>query len=308
MRRVGVVAKKSLKNAECVFTSLRIWLEKRGLEVFFDEDTAEKIAHPVKSLRWEEFSGKVDWMVVLGGDGTFLRAVRHLHNMQVPILGVNFGSLGFLTEVPLEDMFYNIDCIIKGKFEVEERTFLKVQICRNTKIISTHYALNEVVFTKGTLARIIELDASIDNLFINTFHADGLIISTPTGSTAYSLSAGGPILFPKLDALIITPICPHTLTNRPIVIPDTGVVRISLKSENEVVFLTVDGQVGLKMKHGDIAEMQKASHSLLMIQPREKNYYEVIRSKLGWGKGVKKQNINDKKKGIEKLLGASNKV
>jgi len=289
MKRVGIVAKKSLKGAEDVFIFLNDYFKKRALRAYFEERTAGKISIPVDSLPLDLFAENVDLVIVLGGDGTFIKAVRSIYGTKIPILGVNFGSLGFLTEIPLEDMAFNLDCVLDGKFEVQERILLEVKIHRDNKVAAVYHALNEVVFTKGALARIINLEATIDGTLINTFNADGLILSTPTGSTAYSLSAGGPIVFPTLKAFVLTPICPHTLTNRPIVLPDTGVVRIKLKSKKDTVFLTVDGQVGLEMKAGDMAEMSKAPHNLFMIQPKGKSYYEILRSKLKWGLNVKKQ-------------------
>jgi len=289
IKRVGIVVKRSLSGAEGVFDFLDNWLRKRGLDVFFEESAARKAKK--QPIKLSELSQKVDLVIVLGGDGTFIRAARSIYGTKIPILGVNFGSLGFLTEVTLEDLSSNLECIVNGEYEIQERMLLEISLCCADGVVKKYHALNEVVFTKGALARIIELEATIDGVFINRFNADGLIFSTPTGSTAYSLSAGGPIVFPTLGALVLTPICPHTLTNRPIVLPDTGLVRITHKSKDGNIFLTIDGQIGLEMRPNDVAEMKKAPHKLLMIQPRGKNYYEILRSKLKWGQNVVPANL-----------------
>jgi len=222
-------------------------------------------------------------VLVLGSDGTMLSVHRLVAGKGIPVLGVNLGSLGFLAEVSKEDIFTSVEKMLAGGCRVEERLMLKAMIQRKGETIEEYRVLNDVVINKGALARIIDLETFIDKTYVTTFKADGLIISTPTGSTAYSLSAGGPILYPTLESIVVTPICSHTLTNRPIVLPDQVVIEIGLKSLSEDVFLTLDGQVGCSLKPDDIIEIRKAEYKARLLVPGEKGYFDVLRTKLKWG-------------------------
>jgi NAD+ kinase len=225
----------------------------------------------------------VDVSVALGGDGTILGVARILGDVDVPILAVNLGGLGFLTEIPLPELFHSLDRVFSGDYKILERSMLNARLIRENREIAKQRVLNDVVINKAALARMIDLETTIDNQSVTTFKADGLIISTPTGSTAYNLAAGGPILYPRLRATVLTPICPHTLTNRPIVVPETSIIRVQLITRKEDVTLTLDGQIGFEMLPKDTVEIRKAAKSLKMIQFPENNFFDVIRKKLHWG-------------------------
>jgi NAD+ kinase len=222
-------------------------------------------------------------MIVLGGDGTLLATARLLAGRPTPILAVNLGSLGFLTGVTLEDLYPLLELVLAGKQSLDTRKMLLVELKRNGQSVARYRALNDAVLNKAALARIMDFDVSIDGEFIARFKGDGLIISTPTGSTAYSLAAGGPILFPAVDAFVITPICPHTLTNRPLVIPDTCQVEVVVKAGQDVAYLTVDGQVGVDVRGEDRVTVSRSDSVIHLIRPPERGYFEVLRSKLKWG-------------------------
>jgi NAD+ kinase len=225
----------------------------------------------------------VDLLIVLGGDGTLLSAARSLGDHPVPILPVNLGGLGFLTSVTLAELYPILEEVLSGRSRVSERTQLDTKVLRVGKVVARHRALNDVVLNKGALARIIDLKLHVDGDYVSSYKADGLILSTPTGSTAYSLAAGGPIVYPKVAAFIVTPICPHTLTNRPLVIPDTSQVEISFRAGDEPVFLTLDGQVGVELEHADKISVAKAAQPLRLVRPARKTYFEILRNKLKWG-------------------------
>lgn len=226
----------------------------------------------------------VDWVVVLGGDGTLLGAARRVGRFGSPILGVNLGGLGFLTGIPFERLYPVIEMMINGRLEVESRVMLETKVLRKRKVVCRFEVLNDVVINKGTLARIIDLGVAINEEFLTTFRADGLIISTPTGSTAYNLSAGGPILYPTMETFILTPICPFTLTNRPIIIPDTSVIQIKIKNESEeAVLLTFDGQVGFDLYYDDKVIIRKSEKKIKLFRPPDHSYFNILRTKLMWG-------------------------
>jgi NAD+ kinase len=202
----------------------------------------------------------------------------------VPILGVNLGSLGFLTEITLNELYPSVERCLAGDFEVSERMMLVASVERDGEVVETHRVLNDVVINKGALARIIDMETAVNGRYLTTFKADGLIVSTPTGSTGYSLSANGPIIHPELECISITPICPHTLTNRPLVMAGDARIAITLDSTiDEAVFLTLDGQVGVKLSCGDVVQISKSGHSTRLVQSRSKDYFEVLRTKLKWG-------------------------
>jgi NAD+ kinase len=283
MERVGIIAKIHTPGIREILEKLHQWLTERHIQVFFDQRTGTLLDNPKEIHPKAKIPSLVELIIVLGGDGTFLSVARLVGGKDVPILGVNLGSLGFLTEITLDEMYLSLEQIHKNEFTTTQRLLLKAYISRDEERIAEYLTLNDVVITKSALARIIDLQAYINDQYVTTYKADGLIIGTPTGSTAYNLSAGGPIVHPDMHALIMTPICPHTLTNRPIVIPDTSVISITLQSENEDVFLTLDGQVGFALRYRDIVLVKKADHMISVIRSPQKNYFEVLRTKLKWG-------------------------
>lgn len=252
-------------------------LEKeKGLAVYWDEKE-----EPLEGLGLSQ--KPLDLVVVLGGDGTLLKAVRLYGALEAPILGVNLGGLGFLTEIALEELPLLIEKILQGNYQTEPRMVLTGRIVRGDEDLPPLSFLNDVVINKGVLARIIDLETSIDGQFLTSYRGDGLIVSTPTGSTAYNLAAGGPILHPSLKTIILTPICPFTLTNRPIIVQDNVVIDIRLGSKAKEVWLTFDGQVGYPLREGDVVRIEKAVKSILLIKNPFKNYFEILRTKLKWG-------------------------
>jgi NAD+ kinase len=222
-------------------------------------------------------------IIVLGGDGTLLSVARLVGDHEVPILGVNLGGLGFLTEITLEELYRVLERVVQGDFVTDERVVLNAAVIRRGERMVEFTVLNDAVINKGALARIVDLETTINGEYLTTFKSDGLIISTPTGSTAYNLSAGGPIVYPSLHCIIITPICPHTLTNRPIMIPDDVEIRAMLKTKQQEVILTLDGQQGFTLEFEDVVEVRKAEGRILLIKSPYRHYFEVLREKLKWG-------------------------
>jgi NAD+ kinase len=227
--------------------------------------------------------GRVDLLVVLGGDGTLLATARALNRKPVPILAVNLGGLGFLTVITREELYATLEMALAGELHTERRVQIEGDLVRADEVISSFLALNDVVLNKGAIARILDFDVLVDGRFISTYKSDGLIVSTPTGSTAYSLAAGGPIVAPSVEAFIVTPICAHTLTNRPLVLRDTAQIEVVVKSQREAAYLTVDGQVGLAAHSEDIVRLRKAASCVEIVQPPSKDYFEILRQKLKWG-------------------------
>lgn len=266
IKSVGIVIKPNHTEAAETAHELSVWLGERGI-----------------SARQKDFDN-VDLAVVLGGDGTMISAARFLQNSDVPVLGINYGSLGYLTEFRIEELYDALDTVLAGNYELDKRVTLDVTHTRNSKELSKNRVLNDVVINKAALARIINIEATLDGLYVNDFRADGLIISTPTGSTAYNLSAGGPIVFPSMNAFVVTPICPFTLSNRPIVVPDEAEIELRLKTENEEVALTLDGQIGFELTAQDIIKVTKSKTTLNLIKPHNRNYFDVLRNKLKWGR------------------------
>ena len=284
MKKIGVIAKAQTPGIQKVMEGLTSWLTGRGCEVFMDNDTAAilDIRSPYKKSK---IPSLVEMIIVLGGDGTLLSVARLVEGKAIPILGVNVGGLGFLTEVTHEELYQTLEKVFNNEFIMEERLLLKAQIFRHGELVARSFALNDVVVSKGTLAKMIKLEIYVNNQFVTVLRGDGVIIATPTGSTAYSLSAGGPILHPSVDALILTPICPHTLTNRPIVIPDRVKIETILKSKDEGVMATFDGQVGFSLRQEDVVEICASETKTKLIHSPAINYYEVLRRKLKWGEG-----------------------
>ncbi len=280
---VGIVYKHDHKPAKIEAVRLEHWLKAMGIKVFSKEMVAEKF--PANHSRKPSFPKKLDWVIVLGGDGTLLGAAREIGKYGVPILGVNLGGLGFLTKIPLNRLYPVVELLLDGQFEVETRLMLQTRVIRRRREVVKFSVLNDVVINKSTLARVIELDVSIDDEPLTTFRADGLIIATPTGSTAYNLAAGGPILYPTLNAFILTPICPFTLTNRPLIIPNTSVIKVLFgKQSEDKVVLTFDGQVGFELDYEDEIHISKSNEYITLIKPpNDTGYFSILRTKLMWG-------------------------
>lgn len=272
---LAVFRKKTTPLARDVAHHLEDWARERGLEVL-DEDGL------VRRLASAGCAG-VDLLVVLGGDGTLLSAVRALDGCEVPILGVNLGHLGFLTEIGLEELYPTLERVLAGGVSAEPRTTLEGTVERRGEVVGRYHVLNDIVVNKGTLARISELEVRVDGRYLTNYRADGLIVATPTGSTAYSLSAGGPILSPQLPAVVLCPICPHTLTHRPLLLDDSAVVEVRLVSKNGEVFLTLDGQEGFELQEDDVLRVTKGPRRVLLVQSAGRDYFQLLRTKLVWG-------------------------
>jgi NAD+ kinase len=277
-----MVLKPNKPDALSLAREVLQWMAKHQVEIMLEEGVAKELDHPLFCLR-SEMGGRIDFLIVLGGDGTLLSAVRDLGDRQVPILGVNLGGMGFLTEITLDELFQVLEQLLKGTLRTEMRKRLAVSVFHNGKKLCEYCVLNDGVITKGVLARIIHLRMSIDGHDVTTYHGDGVIISTPTGSTAYSLAAGGPIVYPTMDTILITPICPHTLTNRPLLIPDRARVEFTLESRESDVHLTLDGQVGCPLHPFDRVAITQAAHPVVFIKSPFKDYFEILRTKLKWG-------------------------
>ena len=289
IKRIGIVVKPHQPDALQTLCRLTEWLSQRDIKlVGGPEIERERIEHEtgcaIESVKEEALAKTVDLMLVLGGDGTMIATARMLGDIEVPVMGVNYGGLGYLAEFPLEELFSALEAILAGDYKVQERLMLTVELRRGEELITKNRVLNDVVVNKSALARIIEIETYLNNQFLNRFRADGLIVSTPTGSTAYNLSAGGPIIFPSMNAVVITPICPFTLSNRPIVVPDDSVIEVRLMTKNEEVALTLDGQVGFPLQAGDRALIRKSNATFNLVQPANRNYFDVLRDKLKWGR------------------------
>lgn len=280
--RVGVVSKPHRTEFARNLDEILTWLRRRGCETLVEESVLENFGlsgHP--GVTRQEMPSQVDVIIVFGGDGTILSVARAIGDNTAPILAVNLGSLGFLTEVTLNELYEALERLLKGEHRIDERRLLDATVKRGDGTSTSFHALNDVVITKGALARIIRLDAYIHEDFMATFLADGLIIATPTGSTAYSLAAGGPIVLPSLACTVVTPICPHTLTNRPLVFPPESEIRIVLTS-GEDVMLTVDGQQGVELAEGDEIVCTSSRRRIELIKPHNKSFFDVLREKLMW--------------------------
>lgn len=284
MKKIGIICKSGRPEPLEILKDFLPWLKRKGLEPHLDAEAASLIGE--KGCTRPEIPSLSEIIVVLGGDGTMLSAARLSCEKGIPLLGVNLGGLGFLTEVYKEDLYSAMERILAGKCPFQERMMLSTGIYRQGEKIAEYTALNDVVINKGALARIIDLHTSINDHYVTEYRADGLIVSTPTGSTAYCLSAGGPIVHPAAECIVLTPICPHTLTNRPIVLPEDSEVEVSLRSPGEDVFLTLDGQVGFSLKQNDVVKISNSPHKTTLLMPCERNYYDVLRTKLKWAGGL----------------------
>jgi NAD+ kinase len=289
IKRIGVVLKQHQPDALKTMCDLVVWLAERGITlVGGPEIERERIGQQtgcaVEEIPPEKLAESVDLILVLGGDGTMIATARLMRATEVPVLGVNYGGLGYLAEFRIEELHTALESILAGNYRLDKRVMLDVELLRGDEEVTHNRVLNDVVINKSALARIIEIEAYLNQQFVNSFRADGLIVSTPTGSTAYNLSAGGPVIFPSMNAVVITPICPFTLSNRPIVVPDDAVIELCLKTEQEDVALTLDGQVGFPLKVDDRVIIRKSKTTFNLVQPMNRNYFDVLRDKLRWGR------------------------
>jgi NAD+ kinase len=289
VRRIGVLVKPNQPEALKTICRLAEWCAGRGITVvggprFEREHIETETGCAVESVLHEELVKGVDLIVVLGGDGTMIGAARMVGDAETPVLGVNFGTLGYLADFTVEDMLPSLDAVLAGDYTIDRRLMLAATVSRGGEQLMHDRVLNDVVISKSALARIIEIETWVDEKFVNCFRADGLIISTPTGSTAYNLSAGGPVIYPSMSAVVITPICPHTLSNRPLVVPDDVEFELILKTRREEVALTLDGQVGMPLEYEDRVRVRKSRTGFNLIQAHTRNYFDVLRNKLKWGR------------------------
>ena len=283
MKRVGLVAKPDAAEAQRVVLTLLDWLGARGLAAVLEKETAGLAPGAQAAVASKgDLPGQVDAVIVLGGDGTLLSMARAVGDLGVPILGINLGGLGFLTATTLDELLPAMEALLAGGMAVEERMMLAARLVRAGQPIGEYVALNDVVITKSAMSRIIDLSVSVDGRHATAYRADGLIISTPTGSTAYNLSTGGPILFPTMDAVVLTPIAPHTLSNRPIVLPGGQRIDVTLRGDQEVM-LTMDGQVGVPLRERDTVQVGKAPARIRLMRFDQKDFFSVLRTKLKWG-------------------------
>ena len=289
IRRIGIVAKSRLSTAGPLLAELARWLEARQVEAIFESETATLASPPVGGTVYsrDELPKRVDLVLVLGGDGTLLSMADRIAQAErdIPILGVNFGSLGFLTEITLPELYPSLESVLAGRAQLDDRLMLQSRTIRGGHDHDRRLVLNDVVFSKSTLARMIDLSVSVNGRFVTRVRADGLIVASPTGSTAYNLAAGGPIVHPAVDALVITPIAPHQLTNRPVVIPSTSEVEVRphVPTGRDDVIITLDGQYGYALQHDDVVIIGRADRPLRLVRASARSYFEVLSEKLNWG-------------------------
>ena len=276
------MAKPGIPHASSIVPKLVEWLKNRGLEARLDEEAAIYMGRTNGFPRSEVPEG-AQLVIVLGGDGTLLAAARAVAGREIPLLPVNLGGLGFLTAITLDQLYPELEGAFRGEQRVVPRAMLHGDLVRRGDVVKSYEALNDIVISKTQFARMIDLEAFVDSQYVSTFKADGLIVSTPTGSTAYSLSAGGPIVFPAVQALCITPVCPHTLTNRPVLVPETSVIELVSHAADHEAFLTVDGQVGEPLLNEDHVVCKASQHRVLLVRPPKLFFFDVLRQKLKWG-------------------------
>jgi len=283
LRTIGIFSRPRRADISEIVKPLIEWLSKRGIRALYDTETAVSLRDEASGRAREVLADESDLLLVLGGDGTLLAAAREAAPRGIPILPINLGSLGFLTSFTLGELYPALEETIAGHLSANERVMLNASLLRDGLVLESRSVLNEAVITKGALARMIEIELSIDEDFVCRYRADGLIVATPTGSTAYSLSAGGPIVHPEVASIILTPICPHTLSDMPLVVGDSCSVEMRLRGVAESVYLTLDGQKGVLMESEDRVSIMRAKERLKLIQPHRKSYYEILRNKLKWG-------------------------
>ena len=282
-RNIGIFSRPRREQLSVVVPPLLKWLEARGIKTALDEETAAALPAGSKGQKRPAVADASQLLLVLGGDGTMLAAARLAAPRGIPILPINMGSLGFLTSFTLDELYPALEETLAGNSSVSQRVMLQAELVRGGSVVESQSALNDVVIHKGALARMIQLELSINSDFVCRYRADGLIVSSPTGSTAYSLSAGGPIVHPAVEAFIITPICPHMLTDRPLVVRDYCCLEVKMNGDAESVYLTLDGQRGVPLESTDILRVERAKEHLQLIQPPKKPYFEILRNKLKWG-------------------------
>jgi NAD+ kinase len=283
-KSIGILAKPKFPEIKSTLQDVVTWLRSRSIEVILDQASAMLLGEQ-GGYQKTQLASKADVLLVLGGDGTMLNAARLAGERSIPILGVNMGGLGFLTEVRLENLYPSLERVFANDFVLDDRLMLRTHIHRHGEMVAQGVVLNDVVISKGTLARMIELKIAIQGRFVTNLRGDGLIVSSPTGSTAYSLSAGGPIIDPAVQSLILTPICPHTLTHRPLIVPGNAVIEVTLTSKDDGAMATLDGQVGVAITQEDTVLIQASENRTRLIRFPESNYYDVLREKLKWGDG-----------------------
>jgi NAD+ kinase len=282
IKTVGIICKPDAKAAHQLVPELITWLRQRNLEIRCDEETAA-YEPSVQGIPREAVPEGCDLIIVLGGDGTLLSAARAIGKREVPLFPVNLGGLGFLTAITIDEVFPELQRAFRGEHRIAKRKLLYTEVVREGSVVACYDSLNDAVLTKSSIARMIDLKAFVDEQFVANYKADGLIICTPTGSTAYSLAAGGPIIFPSVPAICMTPICPHMLTNRPVLVPETSVIRIISQGPDESVFLTIDGQTGNPVREGDTIVCRSSQFALHLIRPPRMMFFDVLRQKLKWG-------------------------
>ncbi len=283
-KSIGILTKPKFPEVKRTLQDVVSWLRARSIDVILDTTSAVLLGEQ-GGYQKIQLANKADVLLVLGGDGTMLNAARLAGERSIPILGVNMGGLGFLTEVRLDNLYPSLERVFANDFVLDERLMLRTHIHRHGETVAQGVVLNDVVISKGTLARMIELKIAIQGRFVTNLRGDGLIVSSPTGSTAYSLSAGGPIIDPAVQSLILTPICPHTLTHRPLIVPGNAEIDVTLTSKDDGAMATLDGQVGVSITQGDTVVIQTSEHRTRLIRFPESNYYDVLREKLKWGDG-----------------------
>jgi NAD+ kinase len=282
IKTIGLISKPHVERAAEIVRGLIDWLVSRGVELRLDEVTAAYVAR-TDGLPRSVVPDGCDFIVVLGGDGTLLSAARAAGGRDVPLFAVNLGGLGFLTTIPIGEIYPELERALAGELRSAKRRMLHCDLVRGGQTVSAYEALNDVVLHKASIARMIDLEAHVDAQFVCIYKGDGLVVGTPTGSTAYSLSAGGPIVFPSVACLSLTPICPHMLTNRPVIVPDSSVIRIRNRGGDGETYLTVDGQVGEPLHCDDVVICKSSSHSIRLIRPPKLMFFDVLREKLRWG-------------------------
>jgi NAD+ kinase len=282
-QRVAILSKPDKPELETIAPQVAQWLEERDYEVIIDTETAAYVSERRAVPREKIPAVRPRFVVVLGGDGTMLAAARAVAQARIPILGVNLGSLGFLTEVALDELYPTLDAVDRGRCVIEQRAMVHCEVQRDGKVLSDHDALNDAVVNKTDLARIADFDVYIGEVFVANYKSDGLIVATPTGSTAYSLAAGGPILLPDVAGLVITPVSPHALTNRPLVVRDTAQIAIVVRSADGAAMLSIDGQIGERLKDGDRVVCRKSKANVQLLRLKSRTFFDVLRTKLKWG-------------------------
>ena len=283
MKTAAIISKPSKRELEGIVPQVAAWLKSHGYEVLADAETAAYLPGVPVVNRSKMAEKSPEFALVLGGDGTMLSAARAVAQAGIPIMGVNVGALGFLTEVQLEELYPTLEALVQNRCQVEARSMIHCHLVRGGERIAHYDAMNDAVVGKGAIARVNEFEVRVDGEFVAAYKADGLIVSTPTGSTAYSLAAGGPVLAPDVEAVIITPISPHALTHRPLVVKDTSEVRVLVKSVGEEAYLTVDGQVGVAVLDGDEVTCRKSARQVRLLRLTRRTFFDVLRAKLKWG-------------------------